>query len=69
MQDIEKFPWIKKIINMRRKLVKFVFNYAYMFIVLEHSVNVHKTLRKVVIFDVLQTRRFRGMIFWARCII
>jgi hypothetical protein len=55
MQDIEKFPWVKKNINMMRKLVKFVFNYAYMFIVLEHSVNVHKILRQVVILDVRQT--------------
>jgi hypothetical protein len=55
MQDIEKFPWVKKNINMMGKLVKFVFNYAYMFIVLEHSVNVHKILRQVVIFDVWQT--------------
>jgi hypothetical protein len=45
MQDIEKFPWVKKIINMMRKLVKFVFNYAYMFIVLEHLVNVHKIFK------------------------
>jgi hypothetical protein len=55
MQDIEKFPWVKKIITMMRKLVKFVFKYAYMFIVLEHLVNAHKTLRQVVIFDVWQT--------------